>query len=92
MRRLRHRLLLATAFALALVLPVVAEEGAALPTASSAARATAAPSPESDTTPGEASRAERSGGPARPRAEALIRALMVLSSAGGGRPFPLVPR
>lgn len=41
----------------------------------------------------EAPKPQPASGAARPRtSDALIRALMVISSAGGNRPFPLVPR
>jgi hypothetical protein len=52
-----------------------------------------APSRDSEALSNEAPSVERGSEPPRPRSsDALMRALMVISSAGGGRPFPLVPR
>jgi hypothetical protein len=53
----------------------------------------ATPAGETEALPVEVPRAERASEASRPRSsEALMRALILISSAGGGRPFPLVPR
>jgi len=53
----------------------------------------AAPAPSVEAVAAEAPRQERAGDPARARpSDALMRALMVITSTGGNRPFPLVPR
>ncbi len=89
-RLLRPSLLAA---ALLIALPATAQAadgpqvaGVSMPSAIEASRDGKPPSDEA-TQPG------RDTEPARARpSEALIRALIVLSSASGGRPFPLVPR
>lgn len=91
---LLHRLLL-IAFASVMAISAVsvrAETGDA-PREAVTPVAVSSPSPGGETAAPDATPVERTAEPTRSRpSDALMRALMVITSAGGNRPFPLVPR
>jgi len=82
--------LIAAVLVLTVAWPAAAQESA--PPVQTASADGESPSRETEGTATDASRAERTGETSRPKPDALIRALVLLSSAGGSRPFPLMPR
>jgi hypothetical protein len=85
------RILAALVFSLLAIPGASSAESGEGPREAGAPATVAAPSTEAATA--EAPRQERAGEPPRSRpSDALMRALMVITSTGGNRPFPLVPR
>ena len=89
----RHPLLIVSLMVIASGSVARAESGAPPGEVAAASSATVGEPAVPETASTEAPKPAPASARARPRtSDALIRALMVISSAGGNRPFPLVPR